>query len=308
MRVLLTGASGFIGSAILPELLASGHTVVGMARSQEAAAQIKAAGADDVVLADLQQPDSVRRAVEGVDGVIHCGFVHDWVNHSYQQTCEIDTAAVTAMAEVLSGSHKPLVITSGTGVAGVYDRLCTEDDKWLPSPMTVRGATEKVIQQAASDGVRASIVRLPPTVHGNGDKGFVAMAVSTAREKGVSCYVGDGQNVWPAVHRLDAAKLFVLALEKGEAGAVYHGVADEAVPLKQIAEVIASKLHVSTKSLQRHEAAAHFGLLAMVAGLNNPTSSQLTQQRLGWTPTQLSLLDDLTVGQHYFPAPTSSAQ
>ena len=303
MRVLLTGASGFIGSAIIGELRASGHSIVGMARSDDAAVRVKAAGADEVVRGELQDVESIKRALQGVDGVIHCAFVHDWANHSYQQTCAIDTAAVTAMCDVLAHSHKPLVITSGTGVAGVTGRLCTEHDRWMASPMTVRGATEAVIEAAAANGVRASIVRLPPTVHGEGDRGFIPMLISQARERAVSCYVADGQNQWPAVHRLDAAKLFVLALEKGEAGAIYHGVQDEAVHFKQIADVIAGRLEMPSVSVQQSEAMAHFGspMLTLVAGLHNPTSSAVTQQTLGWRPTQLALLDDMEHSSHYFP-------
>ena len=306
MRVLLTGASGFIGSAIIPELRASKHRIVGLARSDEAAAAIRAAGADEVLRGDLKELDSLRRAVASVDGVIHCAFVHDWVHHTYQETCAIDCEAVTAMAAAMAHSNKPLVVTSGTGLLASLGRLATEDDEWLPSPMAGRGLAEKAIQAAASNGVRACIVRLPPTVHGDGDKGFMVQAIRTARDKSVSCYVADGSNAWPAVHRLDAARLFVLALEKGEAGAAYHAVGDEAVPFKQIAEAIAARLDVPTDSLPQQEAMAHFGFLGMVAGLHNPSSSRLTQQRLAWSPSQPSLLADLQHSKHYFAADAKS--
>jgi nucleoside-diphosphate-sugar epimerase len=290
MRVFVTGATGFIGSAIVQELIGAGHQVIGLARSDAAADSLIAAGAE-VHRGTLEDLDSLRRGAAASDGVIHTAFIHDF--SQYVANAEIDRRAIEAIAGALEGSDKPFVSTSGT-LGLEPGRVGKEDDAAsLTNPAGPRAAAEGIMLAAASRGVRTSIVRLPPSVHGDGDHGFVPALISIAREKGVSAYVGDGLNRWPAGHRLDVARLFRLALEKGTAGSIFHGVADEGVPVRDIAEVIGRRLNLPLVAKSSGEAADHFGWLAQVLGMDCPASSAQTQERLGWRPNQPALIPDL---------------
>jgi len=293
MRVLVTGATGFIGSAIVEELINAGHQVLGLARSDAAAKSLIAAGAN-LHRGSLEDHESLRSGAAAADGVIHTAFIHDFSN--YEPAAEADRRAIETLGEGLAGSDRPLIITSGSLLAQRRGPFATEEDD--PNPNFPRKSEEAALALAAR-GVRASVLRLPPSVHGNGDHGFVPRLISIAREKGVSAYIGDGLNRWPAVHRLDAAHLYRLALEKKSAGARYHGVADEGVPTREIAEVIGRNLNLPIVSKSRDEAADHFGWMALFFGIDGPASSAQTQQQLGWRPVQHGLLADLNA-KHYF--------
>ena len=286
MRVFVTGATGFVGSAVVRELIDAGHQVLGLVRSDAGAKSVAAAGAE-VHRGDLHDLKSLRSGAEAADGVIHTAFIHDFSN--YGPAAEADRRAIETLGVVLAGSHRPLIITSGSLVVAP-GRVATEDD--TASPNFPRKSEEAALAMP-SRGVRASVVRLAPSVHGKGDHGFVPRLIALAREKGVSAYVGDGRNRWPGVHRLDAAHLYRLALEKGSASARYHGVADEGVPAREIAEVIGRRLNVPVVSKSHEEAPEHFGWIGQFFAMDGPASSAQTRTWLGWRPTQLGLLADL---------------
>src|SRR5258707_8332628 len=290
MRIFVTAATGFIGSAVVRELLASGYDVVGLARSDSAAESVAAAGAA-VHRGDLADLESLRRGASTANGVVHTAYNHDF-SVSRPIAAAEDRRAIEVMAETLAGSGRPLVITSGTG-RRAPGQLATEDV--LPDPTadpTGRVATELFATSFVERGVRVSVVRFPPSVHGLGDHGFIPRLIDIARSRGVSAYPGDGVNRWPAVHRLDAAHLFRLALEAAPAGSRLHGVGDEGVPFREIAEVIGRHLNLPVVSVSQEEATAHFGWLSALVSLDNPTSSALTRDLLGWRPVHPGLIAD----------------
>jgi nucleoside-diphosphate-sugar epimerase len=301
MRVFVTGASGHIGSALVPELLDAGHKVVGLARSDESAAALAAAGAD-VQRGDIDDLDGLREAAAAADGVIHLAFKHEAMRTGdFDGAVVADRRAIEAMGDGLAGTDKPFVGTSGTLLltrAGL-DRVGTEVDVLDGGH---RIDAENAVIAFAERGIRSSVLRLPPTVHSSLDRhGFVPGLIAVAREKGVSGYVGDGANRWPAGHTLDAAHLYRLALESAPAGTRLHAVGDEGVPFRQIAEVIGRRLDVAVVSIPEDQAAAHFGYLGAFVALDNPTSNARTRELLGWQPTHPGLIDDLEQG-HYFQA------
>ena len=304
MRVFVTGASGWIGSALVPGLIGAGHQVTGLARSDASAAALDRAGAG-VRRGSLDDLDVLRDAAAASDGVVHLAFKHDvaFGEGRFLDAANADRQAVETFADALAGTGRPFVLASG--LAGLAPgRVATERDgadtavEWGAGP-SVRQGTARLVLSLADRGVRSSIVRLPPTVHGEGDKGFVASLVGLARDRGVAGYLGDGSNRWPAGHILDAAHLFRLALENAPAGSALHASADEGVPLRAVAEVIGRHLGVPAVSIAPEDAAAHFGWLAPMVGLDSPASSALTRELLGWRPTRAGLLDDLEKG-HYF--------
>ncbi len=289
MRIFLTGATGFIGSAIIPELINAGHQMLGLTRSEAGAQALTAAGAE-VHRGDLEDLESLRRGAEMSDGVIHCGFNHDFSN--FVANCEQDRRVIEAMGSVLVGSDRPLIITSGTGMGNAVPGQPATEDNFNPNHPNPRKASELAGISVADRGVNVSVVRLPQ-VHDPVKQGLITPFVQLTREKGAAAYVGDGLNRFPAVHVLDAARLYKLALEKQEAGSRYHAVAEEGIPVRNIAEVIGRGLKVPVVSLSQEEAPAHFGWLAAFMGFDMPASSALTQERLGWHPTGRGLIADL---------------
>ncbi|AOR36276.1 3-beta hydroxysteroid dehydrogenase [Streptomyces fodineus] len=295
MRVFVTGATGFIGSALVPELTGAGHEVVGLARSDDGADALRAAGAE-VHRGGLHDPEGLARASARADGVIHLAAVYN--TPDLHTAGAVQLRAIEAIGAALAGSERPFVVTSGTVIAPA-GRLATEEDG--PAPGTHRTPAEEATVALAERGVRSSLVRLAPSVHGRGDHGYVPRLIAIAREKGVAAYVGDGTNRWPGVHRLDAARLFRLALEKAPAGTRLHGADEEGVPFRAIAEVIGRHLAVPVTGIAPEEAGEHFGFLGRWAAVDNPTSSALTRTLLGWEPREPGLLADLDEG-HYFQA------
>ncbi len=290
MKIFVTGATGFIGSAVVAELLGAGHQVLGLARSAAAADALVRAGAS-AHRGELTDLESLAAGARACDSVAHLAFIHDF--SQYEENGAIDRRAVTAMAGALAGSNKPLVITSGITVAAP-GRAVTEDDAaTLDSPSAVRTPSEEIVLTAAERGVRSSIVRLPPSVHGPGDHAFVPALIDIARRTGVSAYVGEGANRWSAIHRLDAARLFRLALEGGAPGTRLHGVAEEGISVKAIAQAIGEGLGLPVRSITQDEAASHFGWLAHFIVIDASASSAITRRTLGWEPTENRLLKDL---------------
>jgi nucleoside-diphosphate-sugar epimerase len=292
MRVFVTGASGWIGSAVVPELIGAGHQVLGLARSDDSAAAVTAAGGE-VLRGDLSALDALRAGADSCDGVIHLAFIHDFTD--FEESVRADRHAIETMGAALEGSGKPLVIASGT--AAVPGRVATERDESAPgSPVAARVANARAALDLAARGVRSSVVGLPRTVHGDGDRhGFIARLIAIARGKGVSGYVGDGSSRWPAVHVLDAAHLFRLAAERAPAGSKLHAVGDEGVATREIAEVIGRHLNLPAASAP----AGDFGFLGQILAIDQPASAALTRGLLGWRPVQPGLIEDLDKG-HYF--------
>ncbi len=306
MRIFITGASGWIGSAVVADLIAHGHQPVGLARSGSSATKLTSLGAE-VHEGSLDDLDSLSSAARGCDGVIHLAFKHDIAfSGDFLGAATVDRRAIETLADALEGSNKPLVIASGT-LGYALARPVTEhdghdapslDETTLNGP-TLRGATAEFTLSLASRAIRSSVVRLPPTNHGRGDNGFMATLVAIARDKGVAGYVGDGSNRWPAVHRLDSARLFRLAVESAPPASTLHAVGEEGVKIGEVSEVIARHLNVPTASIAPEDIASHFTWMAPFIGADSPASSDFTRELMKWEPTQVGLLADLDQG-HYF--------
>jgi len=302
MRVFVTGATGFIGSAVVRELAGAGHQVVGLARSDQAAATLAAAGAA-VHRGSLEDLDSLRSGAAAADGVIHTAYIHDFTEtNDAAAYARVDGRAIEAIGEVLAGSDRPLVVAAGLPVPAP-GRVTTEEDAAPDNPAYPR-VSEQVALSLAGRGVRVSAVRLPPTVHGQGDHGFVPALIGIARTKGLSAYVGEGANRWAAVHRLDSARLFRLALQAAPAGTRLNAIGDEGVPFRDIAQAIGRRLNLPVTAISREEADGHFGLFALFTSLDVPASSALTQERFGWHPAHPGLIPDLDEGHYFTDLPT----
>ena len=288
MRVFVTGAAGFIGTATTKELIANGHQVVGLARSDANAAALEKLGAE-VHRGSLEDLDSLRKGAKETDGTIHLAFIHDF--SKFAENGQIDKRAIEAMGDVLEGTNKPFIVTSGTGL--IAPGVVVTEDMRREASAHVPRVSEQAGLAYASRGVRAMAIRLPQVHGGDGKAGLITYLLEVARQKGAAAYVGDGSERWAAAHRLDVARLYRLALEKGAADGIYHAVGEEGVPMRQIIEVIGRALNVPVVSIKKEEAGDYFGPLAMFAGLDMPASSALTQQRLGWKPTQIGLIADI---------------
>lgn len=291
MKVFVTGASGFIGSAVVKELIDAGHQVIGLARTETSAKAIRDAGAE-VLMGSLEDLDVLKQGTLQADGVIHTAFIHDFTQ--YAKANDTDKTAINAMGEVLMGTNKPIIVTAGILGLPSINGMITEDSAAQNSPRS----SEVTAMALAEKGVNASVVRLPPSVHDKGDKGFVPFIIQQARKNGVSAYPAEGNNRWPAVHRLDAAKVFRLAVEKAAKGALYNAIGDHGFEVKRIAELIGKKLDLPIVSLSGEEETQHFEWMSGFIGFDSPATSFKTQEQLGWKPTQIGLLEDLQ--QNYF--------
>ena len=296
MRVFVTGATGFVGSAVVRELIAGGHEVLGLTRSEAGAAALARAGAR-VHHGSLEDLDSLRSGALAADGVIHTAFIHDFAN--FAASCEQDRLAIEAIGAALQGSNRPLLVTSGLANLAP-GRVATERDAPSTKP-TMPRVSEQTALLLAERGIHASTVRLAPSTHGEGDHGFVPMLIDIARAKGVSAWIGEGANRWPGVHRVDAARLYRLALERGARGESYHAVAEEEVGFREIAEAIGRRLGVPAEGKPLDVAAGHFGWFTLFAGMDMPASSAWTREVLGWAPQEYGLLEDVD-SERYFPA------
>lgn len=288
MRIFVTGATGFIGSALVPELITAGHSVLGLTRSEAGAEALRAAGAE-VLHGNIEDLDSLRNGAANSDGVVHLAFNHDF--SKFQKNCEDDRKAIEAIGEVLLGSNRPFVVTSGTAIAANIDgKPSTEDGP--TAPWNPRAASEAAVKGLTARGVNTSVVRLAQ-IHDTRKQGLVPYITAVARQKRVSAYIGDGANRWPAAHVSDTAHLYHLAVEKAEPGAIYHAVGEEGISMKTIAEALGRGLKVPVISIKPEEVEAHFGWLSMFAGHDMPSSSAITQQKLNWKPTGPGLIADL---------------
>ncbi|SHF72666.1 Nucleoside-diphosphate-sugar epimerase [Mariniphaga anaerophila] len=291
MKVFVTGASGFVGSAIAKELLGAGHQVIGLARSEKSANAISQIGAE-VLKGDLEDLEILRQGAKNADGVIHAGFFHDFTQ--FAKAVEIDKNAINAMGEVLIGTNKPIVVTAGILGLPLINGNVTEGSKSTGIPRS----SETMALVLSEKGVNASVVRLSPSVHDKGDKGFIPFIIEQASKNGVSAYPENGNNHWPAVHRLDAAKIFRLAIEKSAKGALYNAVSDTGVEIKNIAEVIGEKLKLPVVSLSADEIEKHFKWMSRFISIDSPASNLITQAQLSWKPTHIDLLEDMR--ENYF--------
>ncbi len=292
MRVFITGAAGFIGTATTRELIANGHTVLGLARSDENAAALEKLGAE-VHRGSLEDLDSLRAGAKATDGTIHLAFIHDF--SKFAETGQIDKRAIDAMGEALAGSNKPFIVTSGTLLVAP-GRLATEEDAVTPGMPRV---SETAGLAFAARGVRAMAVRLPQVHGGEGKCGLLNWLLAIAKDKGVSAYVGDGGNRWSGAHRLDVARLYRLALEKGKGETSFHAVGDEGVRMRDIAEILGRHLKLPVKSISPEQISEHFGMMARFAGMDSAVSSALTQQWLGWKPVEIGLIADISRPEYF---------
>ena len=300
MKIFVTGATGFIGSAVVQELIGAGHQALGLARNDVSAEALAKMGAE-VHRGDLSDLESLAAGAKASDGVAHLAFIHDFSN--FMASVAADRQAIQTLADALAGTDKPFISTFGT-LLMTPGRLLTENDS-APPQANPRADNESVVMEAAGRGIRASLMRLAPTVHGAGDGGFVPMLIGLARQKGYAAYIGDGENRWPAVHRLDAARLYRLALEKAAPGTRLHAIAEEGIPMRQIAVAIGEGLGVPVRSVTLDEAPEYYGWMAMFAGSDAPTSSAITRETMGWTPQEPDLLTDMKENG-YFDAARAS--